>query len=54
MDIKATQYSNFADILANDVLEKLNGQHENFERFESHDKPSKTIILGTLADKIKR
>lgn len=52
MDIKATQYSKFADILANDVLNKLKGKHENFERFESFDKPSKSIFIGTLGDVI--
>ena len=52
MNIKATQYSKFTDILANDVLYKLKGQHKNFERFESHDKPSRYIFIGTLGDVI--
>ncbi|QUH22370.1 hypothetical protein HYG87_00610 [Methanobacterium alkalithermotolerans] len=53
MDIKANQYTKFTDILAYDVLEKLKGKHDKFDRFESFDKPSKTFILGTLADKSK-
>jgi hypothetical protein len=50
MDIKATQYSKFTNILANDVLEKLKGHHINFDRFESYDKPSRSIFIGTLGD----
>jgi uncharacterized protein YbaR (Trm112 family) len=53
LEIKATQYSNFANILANDVLDKLKGQHKKFERFESFDKPSKSIFIGTLGDVVE-
>lgn len=53
MEIKTTQYTKFANILANDVLNKLKGQHDNFSRFESFDKPSKSIFIGTLGDVIE-
>lgn len=45
-----TDYEKFADILSKDVLTKLDGSHENFERIETPDKPSKLIILGTLGN----
>ncbi|HHY00178.1 MAG TPA: hypothetical protein GX531_02210, partial [Methanothermobacter sp.] len=53
MEIKATQSSKFANILANDVLDKLKGQNEKFNRFESFDKPSKSIFIGTLGDVVE-
>ena len=53
MEIKAKDYSNFANILAEEILNKLKGQHERFERFESFDKPSKSIFIGTLGDVVE-
>lgn len=46
-------YNKFGDILANDVISKLNGTHESFQRFESPDNPSRNIILGTLSDRTR-
>lgn len=43
-------YKNFADILASDVLSKLEGSHEDFFRFRSVNKPSRSIVIGSLAD----
>lgn len=53
MEIKANKYSKFANLLTKDVLDKLKGQHKKFERFESFDKPSKSIFIGTLGDVIE-
>lgn len=39
--------------MTTEILYKLNGSHNNFLRFESRDKPSRSIILGTLGDKSK-
>lgn len=50
MEIRTSQYSKFTNILANEVLTKLKGQNKKFERFESFDKPSKSIFIGTLGD----
>ena len=48
-----SSYNNFINIMANEILSKLNGTHPNFKRFEFPDSPSKIIILGTLGDKSK-
>lgn len=48
-------YKRFADVLAGDVLSKLEGSHYDFSRFKSINKPSRSIILGSLSDaSIKR
>lgn len=46
-------YDKFGDILVNNVISKLNGTHDNLKRFQSPDKPSRNIILGTLSDKTR-
>ncbi|MCJ7572397.1 MAG: hypothetical protein MUO82_11090 [Candidatus Thermoplasmatota archaeon] len=50
---KISSYNKFVELLAKDVLSKLDGTHNDFTRFELPDKPSKIIVLGTLADKSK-
>lgn len=45
------ELSRFVDIMVDDILGKLEGSHPLFKRFVSPDKPSKTIVLGTLGDK---
>lgn len=44
------EYNKFANILANDVLSKLEGSHDDFYRFLSLNKPSRSLILGSLSD----
>ena len=51
--VKSSSYNKFIEILTSDVLQKLDGTHEDFERLKLPDKPSKIIVLGTLADKSK-
>lgn len=46
-------YDKFGDILVYDVISKLNGTHDDFQRFQSPDKPSRNIILGTLSDRTR-
>jgi len=43
--------SEFVDIMAKDILNKLDGSHTTFERIDLPDIPSKIIVLGTLGDK---
>lgn len=43
-------YKRFADVLAGDILSKLEGSHEDFSRIMSINKPSRSIILGSLSD----
>ncbi len=50
---KSDSYAQFTDVMAREVLGKLNGTHESFDRLEVPDKPSKLIVLGTLGDKSK-
>lgn len=40
----------FIEIMAEEVINKLDGTHSDFLRIENPDKPSKIIILGTLGD----
>jgi len=44
-------HNNFASVLTNDVLNKIDGSHYGFKRFETSHKPSKVIILGSLWDR---
>lgn len=44
-------YKQFANVLVDDVLSKLDGSHDKFKRFETAHKPSKIIILGSLGDR---
>ena len=44
------EYNDFADLLVEDVLSKLEGSNEYFDRFQSVNKPSREIILGSLSD----
>ena len=44
------EYKRFADIMSNDVLAKLEGSHSDFLRFRSMNKPSRSIIIGSLSD----
>lgn len=46
-------YNKFTDLMTTNILNKLNGSHNSFLRFESRDKPSRSIILGNLGDKSK-
>lgn len=39
--------------MVNEILDKLKGKNKQFERFESQSKPSRNIILGSLADSNK-
>mgnify|MGYP000070602420 CR=1 FL=1 len=48
-----TPSNNFIEIMAENVLSKLDGSHPDFSRLEVPDKPSKGIILGTLGDSSK-
>lgn len=43
-------YNKFAELMVDDVINKLRGSHDTFSRFESKDKPSRTIVLGTLSE----
>lgn len=45
-----TVHSKFLEIMVDDILGKLEGSHQLFERLEIPDKPSKIIVLGTLGD----
>lgn len=45
------ELSKFVDIMVADILSKLEGTHQLFDRVELPDKPSKIIVLGTLGDK---
>lgn len=52
MDLEESR-NEFTNLMTTEILYKLNGSHSNFLRFESRDKPSRSIILGTLGDKSK-
>ncbi len=43
----------FTNLMTKNILNKLNGSHNSLSRFESRDKPSRTIIIGNLGDKSK-
>lgn len=44
------EYNRFANILSQDILTKLDGSHRDFGRIFSINKPSRSIILGSLSD----
>ena len=46
--IENNKFEKFADILSNDILEKLVGCHDDFDRMMWHDPPSKNILIGNL------
>ena len=48
MSIKNFKFEKFGDILANDVLNRLVGSHDDFKRINVHDPPSKNILVGVL------
>lgn len=48
MSIKNSEFEKFGNILADDVLSKLVGSHNNFKRGMWHDYPSKNILIGVL------
>jgi len=39
--------------MINEIISKLNGTDDSFRKFSFPDKPSKIIVIGTLADKSK-
>lgn len=49
MPIKYKSYEKFGNILVNDILDKLTGKHENFDRVTFHGLPSNNILIGTLS-----
>lgn len=49
MEIKSAEFEKFADIMANDVVSKLTGEHENFKRFYAN-RPSDDIFIGNIAE----
>lgn len=53
MNVKSTSFEKFLDELNKDILEKLEGSHDSFKRFQTSQKPSKNIVIGTLGDKSK-
>lgn len=48
MPIKYKQYEKFGNILVEDILDKLTGEHPSFERIQQHTPPSNRILIGTL------
>lgn len=48
MDIKYSEYSRFANILSDNVLDKLIGIDNSFERFNSYQYPSRSFFIGSL------
>ena len=48
MKIENEKYEKYGDILANDILKKLVGSHDTFERMEWFDNPSKNVLIGVL------
>jgi len=47
------KYEMFVKAMLEKILSKLNGSDESFERFIFPDKPSKIIVIGSLADSSK-
>ena len=48
LDINYKSYEKFGNILVGNVLDKLTGVHEDFDRFNLHELPSNEILVGTL------
>lgn len=48
MAIENEKFEYYGNILANDILQKLVGSHENFDRKDWFDQPSKNILIGVL------
>lgn len=48
MMITNKKYEKYGNILANDILKKLVGSHDDFNRMEWFDQPSKNILIGVL------
>lgn len=48
MEILNEKYEKYGNILANDILKKLVGSHDDFDRMEWFDQPSKNILIGVL------
>ena len=46
--IENYKFEKFASILSKDVLDKLTGCHDDFDRMLWHDPPSKNILIGNL------
>lgn len=46
--IENYKFEKFAGILSKDVLDKLTGVHDDFDRMLWHDPPSKNILIGNL------
>lgn len=42
------KYETYGNILANDIIKKLVGSHDDFDRMEWFDQPSKNILIGVL------
>jgi hypothetical protein len=48
ISVKYTDYQRFANILADDIILKLIGKHDNFKRFKDTYTPSRMIFVGNL------
>ena len=48
MSIAYKKFEDFGNILADDILDKLVGNHDDFKRQIWNDHPSKNILLGVL------
>lgn len=48
MPIKYKTYEKFGNILVHNVLDKLTGIHQDFNRINFHEPPSNEILIGTL------
>ena len=48
LEINYTSYEKFGNILVENILDKLTGSHNDFDRINRHDLPSNEILIGTL------
>lgn len=48
ISVEYREYQRFANILADDIILKLIGKHEQFERFRENYTPSRTVFVGNL------